>query len=188
MEKRKVILVTDGDKIARKALEEVARQTGGRCISRSGGNPTPLSGEQLVELIRQAASDPVLVMFDDCGSPGTGDGERALRHVARDPHVEVLGAIAVASDLKVEEGVRVDAAIDREGRVIHRAVDKHGVELAQEPPLIHGDTVAVLNELDIPFIVGIGDVGKMGERDSVELGAPVTAKAVRMILKHHGLL
>ncbi|MFS8512909.1 MAG: stage V sporulation protein AE, partial [Planifilum fulgidum] len=90
--KRKVILITDGDRVAREAVEEVARQVGGRAISASAGNPTPLTGEQLVELILQAKHDPVLVMFDDCGSGGTGRGERAMEYVANHPDVEVLGA------------------------------------------------------------------------------------------------
>jgi stage V sporulation protein AE len=89
MQRRKVILVTDGDKMAREALEEVARKIGGRCISRSAGNPTPLSGYQLVSLIKKAACDPVLVMFDDCGASEEGRGEQALRYVAQHPDIEV---------------------------------------------------------------------------------------------------
>ncbi|WP_222430861.1 stage V sporulation protein AE, partial [Bacillus licheniformis] len=38
--KRKVILVTDGDIYAAKAIEYAARKTGGRCISQSAGNPS----------------------------------------------------------------------------------------------------------------------------------------------------
>lgn len=44
--KRKVILVTDGDLVAKKAVETASRNIGARCISCSAGNPTRLSGEQ----------------------------------------------------------------------------------------------------------------------------------------------
>jgi stage V sporulation protein AE len=172
--------------MARAALEEVARQIGGRCISRSAGNPTPLSGPQLVRLIKESACDPVLVMFDDCGSWREGRGEQALRYVARHPDIEVLGAVAVASDQYREPGVPVDLALDRNGKIVKHAVDKHGVEHQNEPLLIHGDTVSVLNDLQIPIVVGVGDVGKMGYRDGADRGAPITAKAVQLILEEHG--
>ena len=35
MKKRKVILVTDGDQHVQRALESLAKQLGGRCISQS---------------------------------------------------------------------------------------------------------------------------------------------------------
>lgn len=46
--KRRVILVTDGDGIAKKAVETAALRIGGRCISKSAGNPTPLSGKKII--------------------------------------------------------------------------------------------------------------------------------------------
>ena len=63
---------------ARRVAENVAQRLGLRCISASAGNPTPLSGPELVALIKQAVHDPVLVMVDDKGDPGTGPGEEAL--------------------------------------------------------------------------------------------------------------
>ena len=39
MEKRKVILITDGDNMARSSVETVAQKVGGRCISLSGVTP-----------------------------------------------------------------------------------------------------------------------------------------------------
>ena len=51
--RRSVILVTDGDEYARKTLEYIAKEVGGRCISKSQGNPTTLTGEQMVEYILQ---------------------------------------------------------------------------------------------------------------------------------------
>jgi len=184
--KRKVVLITDGDYVAREAVEEVARQVGGRCISSSAGNPTPLSGEQLVERILHAKHDPVLVMFDDCGSGGKGRGERAMEYVANHPQVEVLGAVAVASNNREGEGVLVDILLDRAGNQVAHRVDKNGLEMKGEPPMIWGDTVEVLNRIRVPFIVGIGDIGKMDHFDDVKRGAPVTRKAVELILAHEG--
>ncbi|MDF2854488.1 MAG: stage sporulation protein, partial [Neobacillus sp.] len=95
--RRRVILITDGDEYAKRAVERVAHDIGGRCISLSQGNPSILSGEQLVDLIKAAAHDPVLVMFDDSGLEGEGAGERALKYVANHTDIEVLGIIAVAA-------------------------------------------------------------------------------------------
>ncbi|TCS93459.1 stage V sporulation protein AE [Hazenella coriacea] len=185
MAKRKVILITDGDTVAKETIEEVAQQVGGRCISRSAGNPTPLSGFSLVDLIKEALHDPVLVMFDDCGSVHEGDGEKALKIVATHPDIEVLGAIAVASNCPNSKGIPVQFALDRFGQVVKHRVDKYGNVMEEEPPHIYGDTVEVLNDLSIPIIIGMGDVGKMGKRDNREIGAPVTRKAVQLILEHH---
>lgn len=44
VERRRVILVTDGDHIAKRALQVAAKRIHARVISRSAGIPTPLSG------------------------------------------------------------------------------------------------------------------------------------------------
>lgn len=185
MTKRDIILITDGDRMAQHAVEVVAKNIGGRCISRSGGNPTPISGEKMVDFIKEAAYDPVLVMFDDCGEGGEGKGEEVLRYVATHPDVRVLGAVAVASNCSEGEATRVDVAIDLNGEIVHHAVDKSGKEQKSQPLRIKGDTVGVLNEIEIPIIVGVGDIGKMKHKDSWKVGAPVTTKAVELILDHH---
>ena len=46
------------------------------------GNPSIHTGPELVKLIKKAANDPVLVMFDDSGFLGEGAGEIALKYVA----------------------------------------------------------------------------------------------------------
>ncbi|MBN6188496.1 stage V sporulation protein AE [Aneurinibacillus sp. BA2021] len=184
--KRGVILITDGDAAARGTVEEVARQIGGRCISRSSGNPTPLSGQQIVALIKKAPYDPVLVMFDDNGEMRMGKGEEALYYVAKHPDIHVLGAIAVASKTKGALGVRVDICIDRYGRRVKRPVNKNGFVEAGREAYIIGDTVDVLNMLHIPVIVGIGDIGKMKGKDERCIGCPVTLAAVRFILQKNG--
>jgi len=96
--KRKVILVTDGDSIAQKAIETAAKNIQARTISASAGNSTPLRGKEIVELIKQAKHDPVVVMFDDRGFPKEGAGETALEIAAKHPEIDVIGALAVASN------------------------------------------------------------------------------------------
>lgn len=183
MAKRQVILFTDGDHIAQQTVEEVARRVGGRCISQSAGNPTRLSGEEIVDLILSAKHDPVLVMFDDCGSQNEGLGEQALRYVATHHEIEVLGAVAVASNSRSKHGTPVQMALDWKGNIISDSVGKDGDAQKEKNLYIYGDTVEVLNKLQIPIIIGIGDLGKMRDQDSVKIGAPVTTKAVKLILE-----
>ncbi|OYD09772.1 stage V sporulation protein AE [Paludifilum halophilum] len=184
--KRQVILITDGDRVARETVEQVAEKIGGRCISSSAGNPTPLDGPGLVDLIEKAAYDPVLVMFDDCGSRHKGRGETALEYVISHPAIEVLGVVAVASNSDSVEGTPVHVALDQEGHIVGHGVDKDGVEIPDAPLRIYGDTVDVLNRFRLPMVVGIGDVGKMSHHDDRDWGAPVTTKAVMIILEENG--
>lgn len=177
----RVILVTDGDKVARRALEWVADNLGLRCISASAGNPTPLTGPELVALIKQVPHDPVLVMVDDKGNPGRGPGETALARICRSEDVQVLGAVAVASNTRRAHGTPVDLSVTRDARVIHAPVDKDGYPDSHHPLLV-GDTVDILRELDVPVIIGIGDPGKMQGADCVERGFEVTRRAVVEIL------
>ena len=51
-EKRRIIIVTDGDGFARRAVETATTNIGGRCISRSAGNPTPIRGKEIVDFIK----------------------------------------------------------------------------------------------------------------------------------------
>ncbi|WP_227935111.1 stage V sporulation protein AE [Alkalihalobacillus deserti] len=185
MERRKVILVTDGDEHARKVIELAAEEVGGRCISYSWGNPTPISGEEIVSLILQTPYDPVLVMFDDCGQHEGGLGEKAMQYVALHPQIDVLGAIAVASSTHSREWTHVDVSIDRYGNLTEFGVDKEGLP-DLEIGRINGDTVYILDELTIPVVVGVGDIGKMAGFDSIKKGAPITKQAVEIILKRSG--
>ena len=91
----------------------MAKEIGGRCLSMSHGNPSMLTGHEIVKLIKKTAHDPVLVMFDDSGFIGEGSGEQALKYVAYHPDIEVLGIIAVASRTRKEEWTKVDVCIDR---------------------------------------------------------------------------
>jgi len=184
-DKRRVILVTDGDEYAARTIEYVASKIGGRAISQSQGNPTLLSGPQIVQLIQKAKNDPVFVMFDDCGLVGEGAGERALKFVAEHSAIEVLGIIAVASKTHQTEWAKVDVSIDRFGELTEYGVDKSGLK-DLELGRISGDTVYCIDQLNVPIIVGIGDIGKMARKDDVKNGCPVTLKAVELILERSG--
>ena len=178
---RRVILVTDGDVLARRALEVAAKRIHARVISRSAGNPTPLSGVELVVFVKQAPYDPVIIMLDDNGNHYEGDGEEALQVLLVHPDIEIMGALAVASNTSLVLGVPVDFSIDYQGRRVETGVNKDGQAVAQY--LVFGDTVDALRGLEVPVIVGIGDIGKMAGRDSPERGAPVTTRALRALIQ-----
>lgn len=182
---KRVIIITDGDLYALKAVECVAKEIGGRCISQSWGNPSKLSGDELVDMILSTPYDPVLVMFDDCGFQGEGPGERAMRAVNAHDDIEVIGAIAVASKTHLAEWTRVDVSLDRFGELSAYGVDKSGLP-DTEFGRIDGDTVYILDELNIPFIVGVGDIGKMAGIDEAKRGSPITKQAIQLILERSG--
>lgn len=178
---RKVIVVTDGDHLARRALQIAAKQIPARVISRSAGNPTVLTADELIHFVKQAKFDPVIVMFDDNGNGGHASGEKALLELAAHPDVDVIGALAVASNTSYVRGVHVDFSIDCMCRKVQSGVNKDGIAI--QPRKVFGDTVDVLRKLAVPVVVGIGDIGKMGGRDAPERAAPVTTAAIRAILQ-----
>ncbi|HYE83676.1 MAG TPA: stage V sporulation protein AE [Clostridia bacterium] len=184
-EKKRIILVTDGDGIARKAVETAALRIGGRCISKSAGNPTPMSGQSILNLIKQTPYDPVIVMVDDKGHTGMGKGEMALSEIAKSPEVEILGVIAVASNTEGVKGVSIDFSITKDGNIIENTVDKYGNKA--EGRKINGDTVDILDTIDVPVIVGVGDPGKMNGRDCCDKGAPIITKAMKEIIERSSL-
>lgn len=183
---RKVILVTDGDSIAQKTVETAVANIGGRCISATGGNPTPLDGQEVVRLIKAARNDPVVVMVDDRGSCHKGKGEKVLEYVAQHPDIEVIGILAVASNTESIEGAVVDCAVTKRQEVVEGQVDKTGEVISAEK-MIKGDTVDVINELDgkVAFVVGVGDIGKMDGKDDPHKGARVTTRALNLIMEHY---
>jgi len=182
--KRNVILVTDGDPVARRTLEVAARNIGARCISMSAGNPSRMNGQQLVELIKTAARDPVIVMFDDKGVEGQGQGERALLEVYNSPDINILGVLAVASNANCGDGARVDVSVTGSGAVVKEPVSKEGN--ATRGKELQGDTVGIINELELPVVVGIGDIGKMNGADDYHYGASVTTRALQEIIERSG--
>jgi stage V sporulation protein AE len=187
-EKVRVILVTDGDRCAQHVVENIAAELKLRCISASAGNPTPISGEEIVDLLKTVPHDPVLVMFDDRGRRDKGLGEQALEYVANHPDIEVIGAVAVASNTTGIEGVAADACINDCGEIVGTSVDKNGQVRGAHcmKPVVNGDTVDVLNTVDVPVIIGVGDIGKMDKADDIRRGSPITRKAIEEILKRSG--
>lgn len=185
VKRRKVIIITDGDNIAKHAVETAAAQIGGRCISQSAGNPTPLTGEEIIGMIKQAPTGPVVVMVDDRGKPGLGEGELVIKKLADAKEIEILGVVAVASNTQNVEGVRVDCSVKNDLDIIQGPVDKNGNPSQGE--VVYGDTLDILNRVQVPAIIGVGDPGKMDGRDDCVLGAPVLTKALRLILDRSGI-
>ncbi len=183
MTTRKIIVITDGDRVAKKVVEKVAQNVGGRAISMSAGNPTPVSGSEIAAAVKETPYDPVLVMVDDCGSHHKGSGEKALEELASDPELDILGIIAVASDTAKVAGVPVEVSVTREGKTVSVPVDKVGNPEPDGHTKLEGDTVDVINHLHVPIVVGLGDLGKMDDADLVEEGAKITTQAVEEILK-----
>lgn len=186
-QKRNIIMITDGDEYAKRAVEHAAKEIGGRCISASYGNPAKVAGPELVRLIKSAANDPVLVMFDDSGLVGEGAGETTMRYVANHEDINVLGIVAVASKTRQAEWTKVDICIDREGNLTERGVDKFGIP-EMDIGRINGDTVYCIDSIHAPIVVGIGDIGKMGKFDDIKIGSPITLSAIKLILERSGYL
>ncbi|ADU30060.1 stage V sporulation protein AE [Evansella cellulosilytica] len=182
---KQVILVTDGDASAREAVDYVSKELQCELISESSGNPTRINSDTLIQLILNAKKDLVLVLFDDCGFPDEGPGESVLIDVVQCPNIKILGAIAVASQSYSHEWTRIDVSIDRNGTLTEFGVDKDGIR-DTEVGRLRGDTVSVLDQLSIPMIVGIGDIGKMGGKDAIKMGAPITKQAIELIIERSG--
>lgn len=183
--KRNIIIITDGDEYAKRTIEHVAKEIGGRCISASYGNPTRMDGAELIKLIKSAAYDPVLVMFDDSGLVGEGVGEKVMKYVAEHSDINLLGILAVAAKTKQAEWTKVDVCIDREGNLTEFGVDKFGVP-EMDVKRINGDTVYCIDSIDAPIVVGIGDIGKMAKYDEIAKGSPITLSAIKLILERSG--
>jgi len=187
--KKKLILVTDGDNAARKAVEIAAKSLQIRCISHSAfikDNP-PALGEDLLNYIKEADGEIVIVMFDDMGNSNRGSGEKALKMVATYPDFEILGVVAVASNTSGTDGILIDYSIDRNGNIVSEPVDKNGIKEKRGHKRLEGDTVDILNELSVPLVIGIGDLGKMDGADWIGCGAPITTKAIKEILAKSGV-
>lgn len=183
MKKQKVILVTDGDKTAEKAIDIASNKLGLEVVSQSAGNPTPCSGEELLKIAGDKTKDPVVLMFDDQGDLEYGVGEQALETVASSDEIELLGILAVASNSKDVEGISPECSITKEGQIINRPVTKNGDSEIDGHTILEGDTVDIINDFEGALVVGVGDIGKMDGLDSVEFGAPITTKALEEILK-----
>ncbi|NLK00117.1 MAG: stage V sporulation protein AE, partial [Clostridia bacterium] len=137
--------------------------------------------------ILKSPHDPVFVMVDDKGTSKKGRGEKALGYIAKHPEIEVLGVVAVASNTEGAKGALVDLSITKGREAVDSPVDKYGNPIPYGEYLV-GDTVDVIEGLNIPIVVGIGDIGKMDGADDLSKRAPITTEAVREILRRSGYL
>ena len=64
---------------------------------------------------------------------------------------------------------------------MEKAVDKYGNMDGRGR--IVGDTVDILESIDVPVIVGIGDPGKMDGKDCCDKGATIITKALKEIIE-----
>ncbi len=178
--KKQVIVLSDGDETAYRALVRVCRELDCYPLRASEGNPTRLNGDELIAAVLKAPAEPVVVMVDDRGDSGQGPGEDALRALTESAELDVLGVVAVAANTRPVAGVDVDVSVDQHGTVIRRAVDKdgHAVRSAR----LKGDTVDVLKSYRGP-VVGLGDPGKMEGHDRLSHGVPATRRAIQEILQ-----
>lgn len=174
----RVIVVTDGDETAWRAIRTASRDLGLHPLRASAGNPTPVDGATLIEAIQRAPKEPVVVMVDDRGEAGTGAGEVALRQLLGAPGLNVLGVVAVASNTEPVSGVRPVYSVDRNADLISGAVDKTG---HPDGTVLKGDTVDVLRRTEVP-VIGLGDPGKMAGQDAAGRGAPATRAALAALL------
>lgn len=186
--KIKVIVVTDGDRVAKRTVEVACRKIGARCISSSAGNPSTKTGEEILNLIKKASHDPVVIMLDDQGCAGEGSGEQILRYLMSNDEIEIIGAVAVASNSPCTEGIRINCSFTKDGKLIDGPVDKCGLPEKKNHIYLEGDTVEIINELKIPNVIGIGDPGKMDGADDFRKGAPITTKALQEILNRSGYI
>ncbi len=179
-----VIIFTDGDETAYHALGVACKDLALHPLHASQGNPTPLTGDRLIRAVLDAPRDPVVVMVDDRGDKGKGLGEQALEDLMASPDINVLGVVAVAANTHPVHGVIVDGSVTNEAVVVSTAVDKNGEPTHDN--ILRGDTVDVLGHSGSVPIVGLGDPGKMGGKDSVERGVPITKQALEEILRRSG--
>jgi stage V sporulation protein AE len=123
-------------------------------------------------------------MVDDRGNKGMGAGEQAMEKIIQSERVQVIGVVAVSSNGKDCNGLKVNCSITKNGKVIEGGVDKYGNSIGENN--ICGDTLSVLKNLNAGVIVGIGDPGKMDGKDDPFSGAPITTMALDEILKRSG--
>ncbi len=175
-----MIVVTDGDRTAWRAVQAASRSLGLVPVALSQGNPTRVDAQQIVEAAQAEAGGPVVVMVDDQGDGGAGPGEAVLGELLRDDRVRILGVVAVASNTRGVDGVVPDASVDQAAREWEGAVDKEGLRTSGA---LLGDTVDVLRGAasDV-VIVGLGDPGKMQGQDDLANGVPATRAALAAVL------
>lgn len=180
---RKVIIITDGDSTARKVIEKAAVKAGCRTLSISSGNPTRITGKDMVRLIQCVKHDPVIVMADDRGDIGRGNGEKVINYLIESKEIDVMGIIAVASNTKNASGIKVNCSIDKNGMIAKNSVDKRG-NIKKSKVLI-GDTVNTINPSKVNCVVGIGDPGKIECSGNMNDQCSILTKAINIIINNY---
>lgn len=182
MDTKQVIIITDGDQYAQQAIDYIAKTLGGTSLSQFAGNPSVYKSRDIIQAVYEARENPIYVLVDDAGVFGIGSGEEMILALVNDPIITIIGVIAVAAHTKNMEWSRVLLSIDQDGQIIEHGVDKEGVGIS-EVGRINGDTVYVLDQLDLPNVIAIGDIGKMHGFDDKKKGYPITRKAIELILE-----
>ncbi len=183
---KRVIIITDADEYARKSVITISKEIGGYCLADFASNPTEVEPKDFIQRILSINEDPIYVLVDDAGIQGIGPGEKVIQALFDHPDIVIIGALAVASHTRHSEWTRIDLAINQDGEFVGNGVDKEGV-IELEGPRINGDTVYILDQLQIPNVIAIGDIGKMHGKDDVKKGSPITKKALKFILEREGL-
>jgi len=181
--KKRVIIVTDGDHAAREAIKVACANVGAYPLTITAGNPSRLTGEEVLFLIKSYPAEPVVVMVDDGGWVGEGKGEDIISYLldAQDD-ISLLGVVAVAAATRRTRGVMVDCSLTRRGDKSDRPVNKLGFPEAAGHDYLEGDTTEMLFLQNGIRVVGCGDLGKMDWQDDPDKGAPVTTECLRAIL------
>lgn len=182
MNTKQVIIITDGDQYAQQAIDHIAKNLGGTSLSEFAGNPSLYQTRDIIQSVYQARENPIYVLVDDAGVYGVGSGEETILALVNDPIITIIGVVAVAAHTKNMEWSRVSLSIDQDGQVSEHGVDKEGVPIS-EVGRINGDTVYILDQLDLPNVIAIGDIGKMHGYDDKKRGYPITRKAIELILE-----
>ncbi|GAA5415419.1 hypothetical protein Pryu01_00443 [Paraliobacillus ryukyuensis] len=182
MNAKEIIIITDGDHFARKAMDVISQQIGGVALTALADNPSKIDANTIIKTIQHIDAELIYVLIDDAGFSGIGSGEHILKTLAHEPSITIIGAVAVAAHTKNKEWTRISFAIDQDGNITSKGVNKEGIPIYDDKR-INGDTVYLLDQLSIPTVVGIGDIGKMQGRDDVSKGCPITRKAIEMILE-----
>ncbi|MHB1131466.1 MAG: stage V sporulation protein AE [Chloroflexota bacterium] len=172
-----MVVVSDGDQNAWRAARRAAAELGLGLLDCTSGNPTTATYAEVLAALVASKHDVVVVLADDGGLTGFGPGERLITWLARAPEVEVLAAVAVASWAHHDGDVVVDASVTATGRVVPWAVDKNGLPMRGRR--LRGDTVDVLDELQVP-VVGVGDIGEEGHACDADTLRRAIVEALRL--------
>jgi methionine synthase I (cobalamin-dependent) len=159
-------VVTDGDMTASRIVRKVAVDINAEFIESSAGNPTPDTITEIVAHIIRSKSETILVLADDGGGVGAGQGSLLIETLLSQNLINE--AIIVASNQRKAKGSKVVYSVSSKGMLIkNKGVTKRGEPT--EENLVKGDTVDVLRLAKIPK-VGIGDIGKAPRGDkSIEV-------------------